>query len=381
MRIAQVAPLVERVPPQLYGGTERVIANLVTQLTKLGHEVTLYASGDSTVGAGRLIPTVKRALWEEEVSPNEAAFHTVELAQVLRDAGDYDVIHSHLDFLGFPCGRVSPTPWVHTLHGRLDGPASQALFEEFSETPVISISDSQRRPVPRANWIATVYNGIPVDRVPVGSGGGGYLVFLGRISPEKGAAEAIDIAQRAGMPLKIAARMPLGNVDNDWVRADWTYYNESVKPRIQATALVEFVGEVNDNEKYDLLKNAMGLVFPINWPEPFGLVMIEALACGTPVLAKAMASAPEIVDHGRTGFLCADVDEMVACCDRLQQIDRHECRQAAEQRFSAPAMALGYLAAYEKVLAQCEGKTSRLHGEKLGEPLAWPGILPLGPVA
>ena len=389
MRIAQVAPLVESVPPRLYGGTERVIATLVTELTAMGHDVTLYASADSQPGAGRLIPMAEQALWAYEMAPNDAAYHTVELARVLRDACEYDVIHSHLDFMGFPAGRFSPTPFVHTLHGRLDCPESTPLFNEFSDAPVISISNSQRRPQPRANWLATVYNGIAVDPIPVGNGNGGYLAFLGRMSPEKGVADAIDIANRAGMPLKIAARMPLESIDNDWVRADWTYYHEVVKPRLQASPLVEFVGEVNDAEKYDLLRDAVGLLFPINWPEPFGLVMIEALACGTPVLARAMASATEVIQHGRTGYLCHSVDEMTTYCDKLIQIDRQNCRQDAEERFSARAMATGYLKAYEKVLARAGGLGGSLPDPRVGRDLA--GLLeatvpmsapfPLGPAA
>lgn len=351
MRIAQVAPLVESVPPRLYGGTERVVAGLSAELTALGHDVTVFASGDSKPVAGRLVPIVDRALWSHNSAHNDAAFHTVELGRVLREATDFDIIHSHLDFLGFPASRYSPTPIVHTLHGRLDNPETGAVFEEFADVPVISISNSQRKPQPSANWVATVYNGIPVDDVPVGGGRGGYLAFVGRISPEKGVADAIDVAQRVGIPLKIAARMPLSNIDNEWVRADWTYYTEQVKPRIEGSSLVEFVGEVNDAEKYELLKDACALVFPINWPEPFGLVMIEAMACGTPVIARGVASAPEIVDHGSTGFLCADVDDMVAACARLDQLDRAACRASVEERFSTHAMARGYLAAYEKVLA------------------------------
>lgn len=355
MRIAQVAPLVESIPPRLYGGTERVIAALVSELTSMGHEVTVYATGDSAV-EGRLVPLVERALWTTNTPCNEAVYHTVELARVLRDAPEYDVIHSHLDFLAFPYARISPTPFVHTLHGRLDSAELQVLYSEFAEAPVISISHSQRRPLPRANWLATVYNGIPVERVPIGQGTGGYLAFLGRISPEKGVAEAIDVAVRAGLPLKIAARMPLDGVDNDWVRADWAYFKDYVKPRL-GHSLIEYVGELDDQGKYQLLGGATALINPINWPEPFGLVMAEALACGTPVIARGIASAPEIIDHGDTGYLCSDLDQMVAYCDDIETIDRMACRQAAEKRFSARAMALDYLSAYRELLARdaCNG--------------------------
>lgn len=347
MRIAQVAPLVESVPPEKYGGTERVIAALTAELIELGHDVTLYASGDSGTEA-RLIPLVEKALWRSENRPNELLLHMAELGRVTREARNYDIIHSHLDCMAFPFGRFSTTPMIHTLHGRLDLPELQRLYWEFPDTPVVSISNSQRRPIPFANYIATVYNGVSIEKLPFGQGQGGYLTFVGRISPEKGVADAIDVALRAGIPLKIAARMPLENVDNPWVAMDWDYYRDEVKPRMDSS-LIEFVGEVNDEEKGKLLKDAFGLVFPINWPEPFGLAMAEALACGTPVLARAVGSAPEVIDHGRTGFLCADVDEMVAYCQSIESIDRAACRQEAEERFSAPAMAKGYLRAYATV--------------------------------
>lgn len=347
MRIAQVAPLVESVPPTLYGGTERVIAGLVGELTALGHEVTLYASGDSQAEA-RLIPLVEAALWRANTKANETSLHLVELSRVVREAGDYDIIHSHVDVLGFPFGRYSPTPFIHTLHGRLDLPELRPVFEEFTDIPVISISHSQRRPLANARWVANVYNGVPVERIPPGSGRGGYLAFLGRISPEKGLADAIDVANRAGLPLKIAARMPLTTVDNPWVRADWEYYNEQIKPRLNSPQ-VEFLGELDDHDKFELLSDALALLFPIQWPEPFGLAMVEAMACGTPVIARAIASVPEIVDHGRTGFLCRDLDEMVAACRQLEEIDRRECRLEVERRFSTRAMAFGYLSAYEAV--------------------------------
>jgi glycosyltransferase involved in cell wall biosynthesis len=347
MRIAQVAPLVESVPPAKYGGTERVIAALTAELIEMGHQVTLYASGDSVTEA-RLIPLVERALWRSDTKANELLLHFAELGRVTREARNYDIIHSHLDCMAFPFGRFSPTPIIHTLHGRLDLPELRRLYWEFPETPVVSISNSQRAPIPFANYVATVYNGVPLEKLPFGEGKGGYLAFVGRISPEKGIADAIDVAQRAGIPLKIAARMPLPNVDNPWVAKDWEYYRDEVKPRLNGS-LVEFVGEVDDEEKGKLLKDALALLFPINWPEPFGLAMAEALACGTPVLARSMGSVPEVVDHGHTGFLCADVDEMVAYCQSIESIDRYACRREAEERFSARAMAKGYLQAYSAV--------------------------------
>jgi glycosyltransferase involved in cell wall biosynthesis len=350
VRIAQVAPLQESIPPAKYGGTERVIAALTAELVALGHEVTLYASGDSTA-AGRVVPIVERALWHEELPHDANMLHCAELSRVAREAGDYDVVHSHLDYMAFPFGRASMTPFVHTMHGRLDLRDQPRLFAEFRDAPLISISDSQRAPIPNANWVATVYNGVALDSYPPGHGVGDYLVFLGRISPEKGVAEAIDVALQAGVPLKIAARMPLNHVNDPCIAQDWAYYHDQVKPRL-GNSLVEFVGEVADQEKADLLKDARALIFPINWPEPFGLVMVEALACGTPVIARAMGSAPEIVDHGRTGFLCSSVDEMVAACDAVGGLDRRACRSTAEERFSSRAMAIGYLNAYAAVLNQ-----------------------------
>jgi glycosyltransferase involved in cell wall biosynthesis len=271
-----------------------------------------------------------------------------ELGLVAREAEDYDVVHSHVDVLGFPFGRFSPTPFIHTMHGRLDLPELQGLCAEFPDSPLVSISNSQRRPIPYANWVATVYNGVPIDRLPFGEGEGKYLAFLGRISPEKGVADAIEVAIRAGIPLKIGARMPLAGVENPWVARDWAYYRDEVKP-LMDHPLIEFVGEVDDAGKGELLRDAIGLLFPINWPEPFGLAMAEALACGAPVIARAIGSAPEVIEHGRTGFLCADIDDMVAACQQLGELDRAECRCAVEERFSARAMAEGYLRVYRTV--------------------------------
>jgi glycosyltransferase involved in cell wall biosynthesis len=347
VRIAQVAPVVESVPPFRYGGTERVVAAVVGELVALGHEVTLYASGDSATEA-RLIPIVEQALWRGDAGISEVVVHLSELGRVVREADDYDVIHSHIDVLGFSFGRLSSTPFVHTMHGRMDSPELQALGEEFPDAPLVSISNNQRRPLPNANWIATVYNGVPIDTLPFGAGAGRYLAFLGRISPEKGIADAIDVAIQAGIPLKIAARKPLESVSNEWVNRDWVYYNEEVKPRM-SHPLVEFVGEVGDAEKGEFLKDAIGLLFPINWPEPFGLAMAEALACGTPVIARPKGSVPEVIEHGRTGFICPDIEAMVEACQHLDQLSRAECRRVAEDRFSARAMAEGYLRVYQTV--------------------------------
>jgi len=356
VKIAQVAPLVESIPPSRYGGTERVIAALTSELVAMGHDVTLYATGDSDVN-GRLIPLIPRALWKEDRQVNELMVHFSELGHVARDADQYDIVHSHLDFLAFPFARSVCTPFVHTMHGRMDTVELQQLTLEYSEMPLVSISDSQRRPVPRANWVGTVYNGTPVESLPPGNGDGDYLAFVGRISPEKGLAEAIDVAVRAGMRLKIAARMPLENVDNPWVRLDHAYYQDEIKPRLN-NPLIEVVGEVDDVHRGELLKDARALLFPINWPEPFGLTMIEALACGTPVIARSLGSVPEIIRDGRTGFACSSIDEMVDACRRIDTLDRAECRSDAEARFSTRAMARGYLAIY-RTLCEQRAKSTR----------------------
>jgi glycosyltransferase involved in cell wall biosynthesis len=366
LRIAQVAPLLESIPPACYGGTERVVATLTSELCALGHDVTLYASGDSSTRA-RLVPLVERAIWHTGENVDANALHVAELARVTREAGDYDVIHSHLDYQGFQFARVSPTPFVHTLHGRLDLPEHQHIYREFPDAAVVSISNSQRRPIRAANWIATVYNGIDPDLFPFGDGAGGYLAFIGRISPEKGVADAIDLAQRLEMPLKIAARMPLEATDNPWVAQDWEYYKAEVKPRLNSS-MVEFIGEVGDRDKGELLKDAHALLFPIRWPEPFGLVMVEAMACGTPVIARNVGSAPEILQHGRTGFLCDTVDEMIAACRSIDQLSRSACRDDVVSRFSARAMAQGYLRAYAAVGA--EGSAGDVLPRPLG-PLHW----------
>ncbi len=374
MRIAQIAPLVESVPPAKYGGTERVIANLTAELVRMGHDVTLYASGDSRTEA-RLIPLVERALWKSDAPRNETLLHLAELGRVVSDARHYDVIHSHLDAMAFSFGRQSPTPFVHTLHGRLDLPELQPFFQQFADVPVVSISDSQRRPIPHANWVGQVYNGVPTHSLPFGTGRGGYLAFVGRISPEKGVVEAIDVALKIGMPLKIAARLPLDGIDNPWVALDWAYYRDEVKPRL-ASSLIEFVGEVDDVEKGELLKDAAGLLFPINWPEPFGLVMVEALACGTPVIARALGSAPEVIRHGETGFLCSTVDEMVDACRQLHSIDRAACRQEVESRFSAHAMANGYLDVYRRISTPTHAEPSMAPPITLLRPAHEPAALP-----
>jgi glycosyltransferase involved in cell wall biosynthesis len=353
VRIAQVAPLLEQIPPKRYGGTERVIYALTEELVSRGHEVTLFASGDSRTSA-RLEPIVERAIWHHSRYRDHLPFVVAELQAVLDRADEFDIIHSHLDYLAFPYARVSPTPWVHTLHGRMDLPEYQQLYRRFRDTNLISISNNQRRPVSFANWMATVYNGIAVEEYPFEPKSGDYLAFVGRIAPEKNLHLAIDVALKAEVPLKIAARMPLAHAMTPNDSDDWGYYEERIKPHF-THPLIEYVGEVDEAQKRVLLRNAAALINPVNWPEPFGLVMLEALACGTPVIAKRAGSVLEIIDDGVTGFICDSELEMVLACDRLAEIDRADCRSAAKERFSRSRMTDGYLAVYESVIEQQAG--------------------------
>jgi glycosyltransferase involved in cell wall biosynthesis len=349
MRIAQVAPPFESVPPARYGGTERVVSLLTEELVRRGHDVTLFASGDSTTSA-RLVPTVDTALWRLEEVRDDLPYWTITVGEVYRRAGEFDVIHAHLDFHTFACAGLVDTPTVTTLHGRLDLPDLRRLYARFPEAGVISISDSQRQPLPDLNWLTTVYNAIDIDRLPFNPRGGEYLAFLGRISPEKGLDRAIKIARLAGLPLKVGAREPLRDLSNPCVRADWEYYENVVKPLL-ADGHVEMVGEVGDAEKPGLLGNALALLFPIDWPEPFGLVMPEALACGTPVVARRRGSVPEVITHGVTGLVGESDEELADLCASVHRLDRQVCRDEAARRFSPAAMADGYEAAYQRARA------------------------------
>jgi len=303
MRIAQVAPPFESVPPAQYGGTERVVSLLTEELVARGHDVTLFASGDSTTNA-RLVPTVDTALWRLDEVRDDLPYWTITVGEVYRRArdGDFDVVHSHLDFHTLACAALVDTPTVTTLHGRLDLPDLRRLYARFPEAGVISISYSQREPLPDLNWFGTAYNAVDVDRLAFNPRGGDYLAFLGRISPEKGLDRAINIAKMAGLKLRIAAREPLRDLSNPGVRADWEYYEGIIKPLLRE-GHVEMVGQVGDAEKSEFLGNAVALLFPIDWPEPFGLVMAEALACGTPVVARRRGSVPEVISHGLTGLI------------------------------------------------------------------------------
>ncbi len=351
MRIAQVAPPFESVPPAFYGGTERVVSLVTEELVRRGHEVTLFASGDSTTSA-RLVPTVEAALWRQAAVHDPQVFLAITLGEVYRRAarGEFDIIHSHLDFLAFPCAALVPTPTVTTLHGRLDLPDLARVYARFSDQPVVSISDHQRLPLPGARWAGTVYNAVDLARLPFQPRGGDYLAFLGRISPEKGLDHAIRIAQKVGLPLRVSARMPLRDTDNPSVRADWEYYHTSIEPLLHEPGSVEIEGELEDAEKARFLGGARALLFPIDWPEPFGLVMAEALACGTPVVARRRGSVPEVISHGVTGWIGETDEELAGFCLQLDQLDRAVCRAEVERRFSPQAMADGYEAVYRRVL-------------------------------
>src|ERR1700752_1555448 len=342
MRIAQVAPLTEAVPPKLYGGTERVVHSLTEELVALGNEVTLFASGDSHTSA-KLNATWTKALRLARAVRDPNALHMVMLERVRQkcDDDEFDFLHFHLDYYPFSLFYRQPTPFLTTLHGRLDLPEHQPVFSTFSKIPVISISNAQRRPVPQANWVATVLHGLPENLLTPQAVKPSYLAVLGRIAPEKGVDRAIRIATRCGIPLKIAAKVD---------RADQDYYYELIRPLIESNPLVEYVGEISDREKPDFLSGAIGLLVPIDWPEPFGLVMIEAMAFGTPVVAYNSALVPEIVDDGLTGYVVEDETSAVAAVGRLSGLSRTEIRKVFERRFTSRRMALDYLAAYRGLM-------------------------------
>ena len=349
MRIAQIAPPFESVPPARYGGTERVVSTLTEELVKLGHDVTLFASGDSRTSA-RLVPVVDSAVWHADPPYRDlTAFAGVVLGMVASELGGFDIVHNHLDHLTYPLARMAPCPVVTTLHGRLDLPELEFVYREFCDVPLVSISDAQRQPVKSANWVGTVYHGIPLEEFTFTSRKGRYLAFLGRISPEKGLDTAIRVARRAGLPLRIAARKPLRLVADPNTRADWDHYRNDIKPLLER-GHARLIGEVAGEQKDRFLRNAAALLFPVRWPEPFGLVMAEALACGTPVIALRDGSVPEVIDDGVTGFICSSEDEMIAAVGRLDEIDRARCRAEAERRFSPVAMAKAYDRLYRRLL-------------------------------
>jgi glycosyltransferase involved in cell wall biosynthesis len=354
MKIAQLAPPFETIPPVGYGGTERVVHTLTEELIRRGHEVTLFAAGDSRTSA-RLVPTCEQAVWRHEPPYRDfAPLLSVTIGKALRDMDDFDVVHSHLDHFGFGLTRQTSTPVVTTLHGRLDKPELEPLYREFADVPLVSISDAQRVPVARANFVATIYHGIDLDKSTFNPVPHEYLAYLGRVSPDKGLATAIRVARKVGLPLKVAARMPVPFLSEGEVRADREYWEHVVQPLLGSD--IEILGEVGGAAKDALLSNAMALLFPIEWPEPFGLVMVEALACGTPVLALRSGSVPEVLRNGVTGFICDTEEELIMAAQNVSRIDRLTCRREAELRFSSATMTK----AYERVYERLTGVTGRL---------------------
>jgi glycosyltransferase involved in cell wall biosynthesis len=339
MRIAQIAPLYESVPPDRYGGTERVISWLTEELVQQGHEVTLFASGDSTTRA-KLVAACPRALWRDESCRETLPHHVRLLELVFEDVSRFDVLHFHCDYLHFPLLRRHPCASVTTLHGRLHVPDLRPLLDEYAEVPLVSISDDQRRPMPWANWQGTVCHGLPLDQHTFREGRGEYLAFLGRFSPEKRLDRAIDIARRSGRKLKVAAKIYPEERD---------YYRETVAPLLHASrSFVEYVGEIGGKDKDEFLGNAAALLFPIDWPEPFGLVMIEAMACGTPVIAWRRGSVPEVISDGITGFTVDSLEEAVQAVDRVADLSRRACRRHFEDRFDVGRMTRDYLEIYRR---------------------------------
>jgi glycosyltransferase involved in cell wall biosynthesis len=345
MRIAQIAPLTEAIPPKLYGGTERVIHWLTEELVFLGHEVTLFASGDSRTSA-ELAPLWPRALRLDGAVKDPCALHMTMLEQVRRRASDFDVLHFHLDYYPFSLFSRQPIPFLTTLHGRLDLPEHQPVFTTFSSIPVISISDSQRKPVPQARFIATIHHGMPERLLTPQPVEPSYLAFIGRISPEKGIEHAIRIAQGCGLPLKIAAKID---------RLDREYFEERIRPLLSSPG-IEHIGEISDAEKGEFISGAIALLAPISWPEPFGLVMIEAMACGTPAIAFNRGAVPEILEPGLTGFIVEDEASAISAVAGAAALSREAIRKRFEERFTARRMAEDYLAAYEGLIAAADSR-------------------------
>ncbi len=343
MRIAQVAPLYESVPPRLYGGTERVVSYLTEELVRLGHDVTLFASGDSETRA-RLVAACPRALWRDGNCRETLPHHVRLMAILFREADRFDVMHFHCDYVHLPLAAAHPTPSVTTLHGPVHAFDLAPLLGECRAAPLVSISNDQRRPLPGANWQATVYHGLPRGLYAFEPRPDDYLVFVGRISPEKRVDRAIEIARRARMPLKVAAKI-YGDEE--------AYFRRDIEPLFERSrAFVEFVGEVGGRDKQDLVGHARALLFPIDWPEPFGLVMIEALACGTPVVAWRNGSVPEVLEDGVTGFIVDTIEDAVDAVLRVPRLSRRACRRAFEQRFDAARMAREYVRVYERLVEE-----------------------------
>jgi glycosyltransferase involved in cell wall biosynthesis len=340
MKIAQIAPPIESVPPRLYGGTERVVSYLTEELVRLGHEVTLFASGDSVTSA-RLVSCATTALRLDPKVRDPIPYYMLMLDRVRECADDFDILHFHIDYFHFPLFRPLAGRTVTTLHGRQDLPDLQPLYLGFSEMPLVSISNGQRSPIQNANFVATVYHGVPLDlHRPTFNPRDGYLAFLGRISPEKGVDRAIEVARTIGVPLKIAAKVD---------RVDADYFHEQIAPLLKGPG-VEFIGEIDERQKTDFLGQALALMFLIDWPEPFGLAMIEAMACGTPVLALRRGSVEEVVEDGLTGRIVDSIEQATVSARHVMMLDRHAVRQRFEERFTAARMAKDYVQVYNAVI-------------------------------
>jgi glycosyltransferase involved in cell wall biosynthesis len=336
MRIAQIAPLYERVPPRLYGGTERIVSYLTEELVRQGHEVTLFASGDSKTSA-KLVRCCDMALRLNPVVRDPLPYHVIMLEEVRQRADEFDILHFHIDFLHAPLVRDFADRTLTTLHGRLDLPDLAPFYGVFGELPLVSVSHEQRKYLHHANWVGTVHHGLPCNLPFKPNPAGAYLAFLGRIAPEKGPDRAIEIAARTGMPLKIAAKVD---------RVDQSYWEEKIRPMVEAHSNVEFIGEIDEHDKADFLGKAAALLFPVDWPEPFGLVMIEAMACGTPVIAFRRGGVPEVLDDGTSGFIVDTVEQAAAAVRRIASLDRAKVRAAFERRFTVERMAREYVDLY-----------------------------------
>jgi glycosyltransferase involved in cell wall biosynthesis len=347
LRIAQIAPLYERVPPKCYGGTERVVSYVTEELVRRGHQVTLFASGDSKTGA-RLAPGCPRALRLAGQSELGPVLQLPMLTDAYEDAQDrFDVIHSHVDYWNFPFARLTAVPNVSTMHGRLNVDELRSVYLKYCNLPVVSISDSQRRPLPHMNWAATIYHGLPRELLSFSSAPGQYLAFIGRISPEKRPDLAIEVARGAGIPLKIAAKVD---------PADRDYFEGVIKPLLHAPE-VEYIGEISESEKSEFLGNALALMFTVDWPEPFGLAMIEAMACGTPVIARPCGSVPEVIAHGVSGFIAESVGEMIASVHKIEGLSRQRCREEFESRFTVEVMVDQYERVFRRLVEEGRGKS------------------------
>ena len=357
MRIAQVAPLYESVPPTCYGGTERVVSWLTEELVDCGHDVTLFASGDSKTSS-KLVPCSRRSLRTDPQCRDYLAYHIALIERVAQSAANFDIIHFHIDYLHFPVSRSERLSQITTLHGRLDLPDLVPVYNEFSSMPVVSISHAQRKPLPWINWVGNVHHGLPPKLLSLASGSGKYLAFLGRMSPEKRPDRAIEIATRLGIPLKIAAKVD---------RADSEYFDREIRSLLDSP-LVEFIGEITDAQKQAFLGDALACLMPIDWPEPFGINMIEAMACGTPTVAFGHGSVPEIIMDGVNGFIVGSVEEAMNAVSQVSSLSRKDCRGVFEERFTSSRMASDYLRIYEAQLERVESFNGNSNGHGRQNP-------------